>query len=342
MFQLALPAKIRSRLGLFARPGDFERLMENGDLGSLYKSICALPGFSDLSGIEDTAVTRVTIGRKLHERHIKMYCRFIPHATGPTKTLMIALVRKYDAENIKEILLGLSRSEKTNCVGIFSTGIYSHIDYTRLLESRTIEDAINTLKGSGYHGALMDAMPAYNDSKNSLILERMIDNRWWSIIERRCRLLGVFDSIPAATFLNIESEVFNINWIYRAKFLLGLAPEKIPPHLTENRSDQDSKFFEALISSQTPQAYYDQLRAGRHARILSKTTEGEISPTVFHVLCQRYLMKRLREMKALFPFSAMTAISLWKELELETANLETVCECIFYGKKKEDALKYIF
>jgi len=341
MFNLALSSKIHAALSQLLTAKEYHSLIEQNDLKGFYKTLSGFPRYRRLPNLEEQEVTRIRIEDIIYENRITEYLRFVNFSFSGTKSFLIELSRKFELDNVKLVIRQKLQGKEISKDQIANLQHLALLDAAKLVEARSVEELAETLKHTSFYRPMTEAIPLYKETKNALILESVLDYQHWKNVVTKARALSLMDILAVGQHLEIETSAFNVSWIYRGKFLLGLQNEQITPHLLSTNRNEEKKFYDSLISAQTVNAFFDFIKNSKYKEILPNTAEAELRPGEFHLALQKYLLKRTRDMKALFPFSVSRAIVLWKCIEFETQNLSTICESIYYKKNKDEIFKYL-
>ena len=122
-------------------------------------------------------------------------------ADGTLYDYVARYLRKFDAWNVKTVLRGqYSDAERTEVEDdLIRAGEFSDERLTRLLDTGTIEEAIEALRGTMFHGPLEAAFEEYEDTAVLVPLENAVDRAFYGNL-----LEGLPEESDRATGLYIE------------------------------------------------------------------------------------------------------------------------------------------
>jgi V/A-type H+-transporting ATPase subunit C len=122
-------------------------------------------------------------------------------ADGTLYDYVARYLRKFDAWNVKTVLRGqYSDAERTEVEDdLIRAGEFSDERLTRLLDAGTIDEAIEALRGTMFHGPLEAAFEEYEDSGVLVPLENAVDTAFYGNL-----LEGLPEEPDRATGLYIE------------------------------------------------------------------------------------------------------------------------------------------
>ena len=214
-YRYAYPSARAKALKSFLLTGaQIDNLLDARGLEGAVQILRETPYGPSLSAKADIFELELALNRDLAKNLIKV-SDFLP---GSAKTIFKAYLEKYEAENIKSILIGvhskLPGEKGLRMVVPFYINLQkSH--YENLASSKTVEDVISALTGTVYHPALSQAYKEYEVIKaifpliaalDSLVYTRMSDvfSRYsGSDVEALNRMIGV------------EVDIKNIKTVFR-------------------------------------------------------------------------------------------------------------------------------
>ena len=187
----------------------------------------------EVSTIPSDQLGTLALEEALLQKYARTLQAIIKASSGPIKNLLLSILKKIEVSNIKTMLRTVKSKmdfdEATK--HIISVGT---LDKERckaiMMNSRSIEDVINSLIGLQYGETLKEVWIEHKANENLLPLEVALDKTvFYGILEAVENLKGL-DKKIAESILGIEIDSVNVKIIFRGK-AKGVSKEHIRDYL---------------------------------------------------------------------------------------------------------------
>ena len=152
--------------------------------------------------------------------------RQIPEEVRP---VIQQLYRLYEVDNLKAVLRGVMIGETWQKVRftLFPLGESTNFPGQVMTESKSIESAIEYLRGTPYYTTLSHAMERFNAEQSLFPLEVALDLGYWREMWKNIKKLGDHDKKQVLRLVGSILDKNNLTWAIRYRLYHDLAEEEI-------------------------------------------------------------------------------------------------------------------
>ena len=327
----AVSTKAMTMMGRLLHSGDYEELLKQSSFEGVISYLVKNTAYSDVLPAEtrDIESFEKVLSDYLLDSIEKLY-----HYYNVTyKKYFRILFKRYEIENLKLVLRYIARKEDTDeLAGHFIYPVFlKGIDYGRISGINDIGSLIVALRGTSYHDILR---PFVGEDLSEMLfhMEMSLDKVYFRELKNISVSLESFDRKVHEELLGFNSDILNLQWIYRAKKFHDLSREEILNYSLE--SGLRYKYEELKkLAYMNLQDVEDFIRKSRYLELLSR---GD----VFTMLSMEKMMyKETDKLKKYGKNSIGTSLSYIHKLEFEIRDLFTIVEGIKYSQK--DIGKYL-
>lgn len=336
----ALSGKTRAMFGRLLHNEDYIALMQKKNVSEVVSYLKNNTHYqSILSNIEETEIHRARFENLLKKDLVNDYGKLLKFTNGNLKEFLKLLYFKIEIESFKLIFRAfetghVNQSVLENSLLFFAD--YDKLDIPKLALSKNTDEFLSRLRGTVYY-VILRPFASENNETRLFSMEMALDQFYLRCIQNDYKkLLNVQDRAIMKELAGVESDVFNIFWIYRSKTFYKIDEEVIKSYtlplihkLNKNTMDAliKSKDFEEYISilKETP---YSFLFEGNHELLF----EHNYSEFMYRLYRTRFRSQ---------PFTIACIVSYMRMKEVELSNIISIVEGIRYKLSEENIRKYV-
>ncbi len=192
------------------------------------------------------------------------YEKLVHYFTDEHRKLFKMLFMRYEVENLKLLLRAIYRNENIERITneLMVSALFSKIDYEDIGRSKTVEELVLSLKDTPYYRVLI---PYINENPNRLMfyMEMNLDRIYFKLLGEQIKRLSGDDREPMLELLGRNTDILNIQWIYRGLKFYKLSPEELFNYCLGNGYMKFKKLKEFCYSKNEDE-FIDQLRSSKY------------------------------------------------------------------------------
>ncbi|MGD8404677.1 MAG: V-type ATPase subunit [Anaerolineales bacterium] len=338
----AVQARVRVMYSTLLSPQFESRLCEIEDLPGLVRMLRETPYKPYLTDTEDVELTPSRTTHQIKNRLADVYQSIIRSAPKQARTLLIELFRHFEIDNLKAILRAIvagTDREKVREI-LFPLGSLAVLPVERLLESETVENAIEQLARTPYYDTLSYAMKRYSEEHSLFPLEVALDLRYWRQLWNDASHLKGRDRSQALHVLGLLMDLNNLMWTLRYRVYHHLSEEEVInytlPFGYHVRDDDIRSIAAGADITQVVERIYPRLD-----NLPELTGEPENVLPRLEIQLQRHFREQLNAVFIGYPFHLGLPLAYVLLLELELQDLTVLIEAKASQLPPEDFLPYI-
>ncbi len=317
-------AKVRGLRSSLLTEQDRHFLLTAKDLTTFFSYLGTTPYSSCLPDLEDLP-SLPALERQLARPLMDDYTKVARSFRGEKeRALVLALFRRFEAENLKLVLralfVNLGKEEVVHL--LYPLGQLSDLEWDALWASKTFTGLLEHLRPEIFGRSLQHALPQFEAQGRLFPLEMALDFSCFRCLQQAVFDLGSrSDRTVAGKILGSYIDILNISWVIRLKTAYGLSPEE-----TVNYTLPEGDLVTLSCLNQLARAE-DIATFINH---LPPTFQHEVT-TVKHwqtigLHLQSWFLKILARIFTGPPFHIGIAIAYLLEKEIELANLITLLQ----------------
>lgn len=291
-----------------------------------------------LSSLDDIAIHRVPFENALRKSLMNDYRKIFCFSQGATKEFLRISYLRHEVESVKRLFRVLEMEKETTLVEdslLFLTK-YNTLNLTRLTQSRTSQEFITNLQGTGYYTVLR---PFLSDDKrhNLFDIEMTLDMYYANLVlAKKKKLLQGLDASIVERFVGTEIDVLNLLWIYRGRMIYNLDRSVILSYLIPHGYKISRELAYELADTRDEAAFRQIVSQTKYAELFlsDKHIFFELN---FHEYMHRMHLSSMRK----YGFSIASALSFLHLKEYEISNIISILEGIRYHLPVETIAKYV-
>ncbi|HEY0196053.1 MAG TPA: ATP synthase A1 subunit C [Methanobacterium sp.] len=313
-------ARVRARKGRLFTEKQFSEIIEAEDLEGVKNYLRGFPEYAKF-------IDQYPIEQALNAQLAESYDMLAKIAPGRNRAAFQLLLRKWDVENIKSILVakdaGLSVEETGKLVVPYGK-LTDRLD--ALVNAEGITDIISILEGTSYPQILEDGLPAYQETGMLLPLEAALDKY---VLVNMLRTVATPSDENASLlheYIGNIVDANNIKIIIRAK-ADGLKYEDIEAYMISDGYQVRDWKLKDLLESEDVAGVINGLEGTDYAPYLSEalseySSKGSIA--VFDAALDKYVSKTAKNISLKNQNGIGPMIGFLHKKEIEIKNLKII------------------
>jgi V/A-type H+-transporting ATPase subunit C len=336
----AISGKSRAMYGKLLKNDDYAALIQKKSVSDVVSYLKNNTHYNSvLSEVDEKPIHRSKLENILRCDLVNDYGKLLKFSNGRLKEFINMMYAKIEIENLK-IIFRVFEAGHFDQIDLEDSLIFSafcgRVNIQKMALSRNLKDFVSELKGTVYYDALRPFISESNETR-LFDLEMALDQFYLrNFLTHYKKLLSGIDRDIAKEFIGLESDIFNIFWIYRSKIFYHMDEQVIRSYTLPLEFKLTKKTMEALIKAESFEEYIG---------ILSGTAYGFLFDNQHELLFERnYSELMYRTYKSRFrryPFSIASIISYLRLKEMELSNIVTIIEGIRYQLSEADIRKYV-
>jgi V/A-type H+-transporting ATPase subunit C len=143
--------------------------------------------------------------------------------------LLSQLYRYYEINNLKAVLRGITTESTWDRVRyvLFPFGSEGVLPAEAMLETGSVTQAVELLRGTPYYETLVFAMKRYNAEQNLFPIEVALDLDYWRKLWQEVKTLPAQDKDYASRILGSMLDMNNLMWAIRYRAYHNLSEEEV-------------------------------------------------------------------------------------------------------------------
>jgi V/A-type H+-transporting ATPase subunit C len=272
-------------------------------------------GLSELPALE----------RQLAQPLLDHYAKVVHSLRGAKeRELILALFRRFEAENLKIVLralfAGLSRDAVFHL--LYPVGHLSDLDWDTLWACKSIGELLEHLRPDIFGRSLQHALPQFEAQGRLFPLEMALDFSCFRLLRQAISALGTrYDRTVTEKILTSYIDILNISWVIRLKIDYGLPPEEIVNYTLPEGKVITLECLNRLSRVEDIAAFINQLPTVFRHELSGVRDWGEINPAL-----ETYFLKILARIFSGQPFHIGIGVAYLLEKEIELGGLITMLQ----------------
>ncbi len=318
-------AKVRALRSRKLTEQDYHFLLAARDLPACLVYLATTSYRPYLPDPEEGVPELSSLERQLARPLLDDYFKIVHSLPGTReRALILALFRRFEAENLKIVLRALFRGLSREAVShlLYPVDQLSDLDWDVLWASTSVPELLKQLRPDVFGRSLQHALPQFEAQARPFPLEMALDSSCIRILQRAVSALGNrYDRTVSEKIISLYIDILNISWVIRLKTVYGLYPEEIVNYTLPGgnvitlgclsrlaRAEEIAEFIGHL-----PSSFRRELSAIRDWEKIGQRLE-------------KYFVKALARIFSGRPFHIGIGVAYLLEKEIELADLITLLQ----------------
>lgn len=336
----AICGKTRAMAGKLLKTHDYQELMQKRSVNEVAAYLKYNTDYSSvLADINEAEIHRGQLENILRHHYIDDFEKLMRFSDRNQKEFINLLYLRMEIESIK-LLLRLFEAGNADPSVLEESLVYlsrgRSFDIQKLAVPRNLQEFLAALRGTEYAEVLRPYASMDRDTR-LFHLEMALDFYYFSKVhDMSKKLLSGNDRQIALELYGMETDVFNIFWIYRIKRYYKFDSELIYAHIVPYYYRIKRTTVDKLISARSSDEFRGVLERTPYAEFFSDNEPGapehRYSEFMYYVHRKRFVQQ---------PFSVASIISYLKLKEFELNNIFSIIEGIRYKLAPEEIRRFI-
>jgi V/A-type H+-transporting ATPase subunit C len=335
----AVNTKVRALESHLLKREDYDALLEMETLQAMVEYLKRRTSYADyLDDIQDKTVSidmlEVVFKRAMFQRIQGL----IHYFTDAYKQLFKTLFMRYEIEDLKLFIRALIRKEDLSQIleHLVILGINKNIDYTQLKRVNTLEGLLEAIKDTPYSDLIeyyMDELP----QKRIFYMEMNLDRFYFKKLLEQVKKLEATDRAVLSEILGKNTDLLNLQWIYRGRKFYGLSAEELLNYTLLGGRYMNYRQLKELCYAKSMEEAITLMRSGPYGFLV----EGSDFEVFMELDMERYIYDEFLKLKKSNRMNIIESMVYMHQLEYEVRDLFTIFEANRYGLGKNEVLKYL-
>lgn len=335
----AINTKIRALEGRLLTSQDYENLLDMSTLSEMVSYLKNKTSYVDhLEAIEpESAIIDhlELVFRKILFMRIET---FIHYFVDEYRKLVKVLFMRYEVEDLKLFIRAIERGQDIESLldHMVILGVTKTLDYKRLSQSRTLEDLIDALEGTPYQ----DIISYYMDEplkRRIFYMEMNLDRYYFKALNKQVMKLDKSDREPLQEILGKNTDILNLQWIYRGRKFYGLSSEELLNYTLLGGHKLSYKALKDLCYAPSLEDALSYIKESPYG-FLVKSEGFEV---FMELNMERYIYDAFMHLKKTNHMNIIESMVYMHQMEYEIRDLFTIFEAKRYGFDKKETRKYL-
>jgi V/A-type H+-transporting ATPase subunit C len=321
----AASSKARALMGRLLVDEDYGNLMQSKDLQDFLDYLVKHTAYSQVFPSPESILHRNQLEIGMRRHVFAHFEKFYHYYHDNYRRFFKVLFMRYEVENLKLIIRAITRKDEIHHFGdrIITSHHFSYVDYDTVLKARNMSEFVESLSGTVYHQVLK---PYINETstKMQFYMEMNLDRIYFRKLKEVVETFKGKDRTLMEELLGRNSDLLNIQWIYRAKKFYGLSSEEILNYTLQTGLRYDYNKLKALCYLEDVELIREQVLQTEYA-LLFKDNDILMERDM-----ERYIYDLLDELLKKGANSVIVPLAYVHKLEYEVRDLSSILECIKY------------
>lgn len=325
-------AKTRAMRGKLLGPDDWHYLLRMKSLEDILRYLKGTDYAASLSGLPGATYVAGTVSLALHNALFKDYSKLLRAVPKRSSKLLLSLLARYDAENLKTLLRGIWQAKPAQEIRLllYGLGALSRLPIEGLLQVRQVPAAVDLLKSTIFHAPLLHALSQFKAQGRLFPLEIAADMAAFKHIAANIKTLRGLDQRGAEDLAGEFIDWVNVCWLVRFRHLYGLSPEEAINYALPGGNRLTIRDLGKLSRAVDLSTFFEAMPAP-YRKALDQVQHWEQVQPIF----QRRLIYELYGSFQKDPFQIRIELSYLLLKEMEVKSLESLVSAIDLGESPE-------
>lgn len=336
----AVNTKIKVLQRSLLKVEDYKRLIDARTLDEAVAFLREHTPYGAIMGSDDAGPKTIRDLEKLFRvQLLGKYEKLVHYLSDQYRDLFRIIFMRYEVENLKLIFRALHRHENLELLidGFYRSEVYPQMDYQRLIMAKSIEEAVHLLQGTHYHRTLV---PYVGEKPERILfyLEMNLDRIYFNRLSQAVSQLPKPERTLVKGFLGKNTDILNIQWIYRGMKFYRISPEELFNYCLVSGDALNLETLRQLCYAADVNDLATRLRKTSYAFLFK---EGEDIDRFMELGMERYLFSTLKGLERKGHMTVLPAIIYIHRLEYEMRDIFSLLEAKKFGMGAEDTRMFL-
>lgn len=336
----AVNTKIKILQRNFLKDEDYLRMLDARDADEVVRYLKANTCYGVLLADEDAGPVQINKLELIFRTHIlKRYEALIHYLVDQYRYLFRIIFMRYEIENLKMIIRAVTRKEDLAPLvdSFYRSSVIPQLDYKQLIMAKSMEELVHYLQNTPYHKVLA---PYIGESPNRLLfyVEMSLDRVYFKKLAGAVRKLQLDDKVLVSELLGKNTDILNIQWIYRGLKYYHISPEELFNYSLPSGYMLTLTNLRDLCYSADENDLIGKLKKTRYAFLFQEENDFE---RFMEIGMERYLFSLLKTMDRKSFMTILPTIIYIHRLEFEMRDLFSLLEAKKFGLSADDIRHFL-
>lgn len=335
----AVSSKTRAMYGRLLDMDDYRELIHKKTVSDIVSYLKHNTHFKAvLSDVDENEIHRGSLENILKQDLVNDYIKLAKFTNGQIKKFIHLMFTKVEIESLKIIFRIFEAGGNAGLVLGDSRILnikYDNLDLSKLAMAKDLEQFINELKGTEYYNVLRPF--AHEDNETRLFSMEMALDLFYlrTVHDEYKKLKDSNDRKLIREYAGLESDIFNIFWIYRSKTFYNMDNEVIKSYTLPLIYKLNKAAIDAMIKARNFDEFISAVKATPYAFLFDKGNkffEQSYSEFMYQIHRKRFRTN---------PFSIACVVSYLRLKEVELSNIISIIEGVRYKLSEDNIKNYV-
>lgn len=336
----AVNAKTRALQRKFLTPLQYKNLIGCKNYKDAFRYLKEETSYHEI--LSNYSIDEIHRGRLeiiLKKEYMKNFDKLSHYFNGAYRELFNVFFVRFEIEDLKVILRGkyVGKDDETIKELMIARGRLSTINYDSIISAKNIEDVVQNLRGTVYYKHILPLVNSvYEDGL--FRIETALDFTYFSLFRKCLKKLNDEDREIIQRIIGTESDILNIQWVFRGKFYYNLSPEELLNYTIYDAYKLKREELKKMCYSHDQDEFYQIIQNLSYNKIFFEDKDLEY-------LVEKNINSYLKNMFDNYKKEGKMNISCivaYLELQLiEMRDIISIIENIRYGVMAEENSKYV-
>ncbi len=222
-------ARVRAMVSTLLTPAEWTDLIDAPNYNALISLLKRTVYGAYLNRVDEAELTPRRAVYEIQSQMSEAYAVIIRNAPEQTCPLLTQLYRGFEVDNLKAVLRGIRSGASWDQIRyvLFPLGSLSTLPAQEMVQSGSINAAVELTRGTPYYETLAHAMRRFNLEQSLFPLEVALDLNYWRQMWKDINQLSGEDKEQALHILGSMLDVNNLMWAIRYRIYYNLSEEEI-------------------------------------------------------------------------------------------------------------------
>ncbi|MES9903863.1 MAG: V-type ATPase subunit [Sedimenticola sp.] len=250
------------------------RLISNSDLEALMQQpVEELGKAFSLTELLEQGVSEMMLNRAAEQALIHTLMSelsvLLRPLDGTSRSVLIHWARKFELYNLKALIRGKIQglSYEQLLDNLQDLPALISLPHEKLLRTETIPELLRLLEKTPYGDIAQQARRVYEEKNEPFSLDATIDQRYYTGLLKRCRMVNDTDREPLARLIGSLIDQQNLPWLLRYRFNYELSPTKTYYLLVPSGRHLQSDRLKKMVNMESVEQVLDALPGSLKERL---------------------------------------------------------------------------
>lgn len=287
--------------------------------------------------IQNGTINRVTTETVIRKTEVNTLLRLRHHLSGSDKSLIDAMLARYEFDDIKIILRSIVEKEDIDKEhDLLLSGKEQHLSYDKLLACESISQAIEYISATPFRRAFLSTTDE-DVQRLQFHTEMRLDSAYFIGLNQAVSKFSGANSKILTDYFSNKVDLFNVKWIYRAKKYYDLSPAEIYNYSLSYGKKVRGALLKDLVYSSSRQDFMQKVKNYSLEDVFEYIHGEDVKFKFSFAYTYEKALRHLID----YENNIGMFIKFYTRLIIQNKNIIRISEAQKYGLTKEQCEKYL-